>query len=63
MFHRFMLYEDLENFIAGLNKMLDIVHVVDAERVQLAAYQLKNIAWSYYDQLKEGRYEDAPYPI
>ena len=36
------------------------MHVADAERVELDAYQLKNVARTWFDQWKEGRAEDAP---
>ncbi|XP_049347490.1 uncharacterized protein LOC125812027, partial [Solanum verrucosum] len=36
--------EDLENFIEELKKVLDVMHVVDTARVELAAYQMKNVA-------------------
>ena len=38
------------------------MYVVDAERVELAAYLLKNVARSSFDQWKEKRDEDAPHP-
>ena len=38
------------------------MHVADAERVDLQAYQLKNIPRTWYDKWKEGRYEDDPHP-
>ncbi|XP_049363663.1 uncharacterized protein LOC125828392 [Solanum verrucosum] len=33
--------EDLENFIEELQKVFDVMHVADTERVELAAYQMK----------------------
>lgn len=33
---------------------------MDGERVDLEAYQLKNIAKTWYNQWREGRDEDAP---
>ncbi|KAH0715889.1 hypothetical protein KY284_008794 [Solanum tuberosum] len=52
--------EDPENFIEELKKIFKVMHVADAERVELDAYQLKNIARTWFDQWKEGRAEDAP---
>ena len=50
---------DLENFVEVLQKIIDILHVVDAERVELAAYQLKGISRVWFDQWKRNRVEDA----
>ena len=36
--------DDPENFIEVHKKFFDILHVVNAERVELSAYQLKSIA-------------------
>ncbi|KAK4715864.1 hypothetical protein R3W88_014202 [Solanum pinnatisectum] len=33
--------EDPENFVEELQKAFEIMHVADAERVELAAYQMK----------------------
>ena len=43
-----------------LKKAFDVIHLVDAERVKLDRYQLKNVARTWFDQWKEGRDEDAP---
>lgn len=40
--------EDLENFIKELKKMFDVMHVADAERVEITAYQLKTIARTWF---------------
>lgn len=37
------------------------MHVTKAERVELAAYQLKNVARTWFDQWKAGRDTDAPH--
>ncbi|KAK4724206.1 hypothetical protein R3W88_026985 [Solanum pinnatisectum] len=36
--------EDPENFVEELQKMFEAMHVVDVERVELAAYQLKGVS-------------------
>jgi len=36
------------------------MHVVDIERVELAAYQMKGVARIWFDQWKKNRAEDAP---
>jgi len=36
--------EDPENFVEELQKVFKVMHVVDAERVELAAYKLKGVA-------------------
>ena len=42
--------DDSENFIVELKKMYEVMHVVDAERVELGAYQLKGVAKTWFDQ-------------
>lgn len=37
------------------------MHVTEAERVELAAYQLKNVARTWFDQWKDVRDDDAPH--
>lgn len=36
-----------------------MIHVAYTERVELDAYHLKSIVGTWFDQLKEGRDEDA----
>ena len=43
-----------------MKKVFEVMHVVDAERVDLAAYQLKNVSGTRFDMWKEGRDEHAP---
>ncbi|KAH0757858.1 hypothetical protein KY290_021351 [Solanum tuberosum] len=52
--------EDPEHFIEELKKNFDVMHVADTDRVELAAYQLKDIARAWFDQWKCGRVENAP---
>ena len=52
--------ENPENFIEELKRVFHVMHVVDAERVELVAYQLKGIARVWFDQRKKNRAEDAP---
>jgi len=52
--------EDPENFNEELKKVFDVMHVADTERVELAAYQLKDVARTWFDQWKGGRPENAP---
>uniref|UniRef100_M1DUV7 Gag-pol polyprotein n=1 Tax=Solanum tuberosum TaxID=4113 RepID=M1DUV7_SOLTU len=52
--------EDSENFIEELKKVFEVIHVADTERVELAKYQLNNVARTWFDQWKEGRAEDTP---
>ena len=54
--------KDLENFVEELKKMFELMHVVNNERVKLAAYELKSVARNWFDQWKEGKAEDAPHP-
>ncbi|WMV37585.1 hypothetical protein MTR67_030970 [Solanum verrucosum] len=52
--------EDPENFIEELKKIFDVMHVADTERVELAVYQLKDVARTWFGQWKGGRAENAP---
>ena len=52
--------EDPENFVEVLQFFIDILHVIDAERLELATYQLNGIARVWFDQWKRNRVEDAP---
>ncbi|XP_049364494.1 bax inhibitor 1-like [Solanum verrucosum] len=52
--------EDPENFVEELQKVFEVMHVVDAKRVELDAYQLKSVARTWFDQWKKGRAEGAP---
>ncbi|MCQ7623421.1 retrotransposon gag domain-containing protein, partial [Salmonella enterica] len=52
--------EDPEHFIEELKKIFDVMHVADIERVELAVYQLKDVAKAWFDQWKGGRVENAP---
>ena len=45
-----------------LKKVFDVMHVVDTQRVDLATYQLKNVARTWFDQWKGDIHEDAPHP-
>ena len=35
--------KDIKNFVDELKKVFDVMHVGDVERVEVAAYQLKNV--------------------
>ncbi|WMV38098.1 hypothetical protein MTR67_031483 [Solanum verrucosum] len=52
--------EDPKNFIEELKMVFNVMHVTDIVRVELAAYQLKNVARTWFDQWKGSRVEDAP---
>ncbi|WMV59177.1 hypothetical protein MTR67_052562 [Solanum verrucosum] len=52
--------EDPENFVEELQKVFEIMHVADAERVELVAYQIKGVARIWFDQWKKNRVEGAP---
>ncbi|WMV30455.1 hypothetical protein MTR67_023840 [Solanum verrucosum] len=51
--------EDSKNFMEDLQKVFEVMHVTDVERVELAAYQLKGVARIWYDQWKKSRAEGA----
>ncbi|WMV42358.1 hypothetical protein MTR67_035743 [Solanum verrucosum] len=52
--------ENLENFVEKLQKVFEIMHIVDTERVELAAYQMNDVARIWFDQWKKNRVEGAP---
>ena len=54
--------DDPENFVEDLKKVFNVMHVVDVEKVELVVYQLKGVAWTWFDQWKDGRVEDVPHP-
>ena len=35
--------EDPKNFVEELKKVFEVMHVIDMERVDLVAYQMKNV--------------------
>ena len=54
--------EDRENFVEEMFKVFEVIHVVNIERVELVVYQLKSVAKTLFDQRKDNKSEDAPYP-
>ena len=54
--------EDRENFVEEMFKVFEVIHVVNIERVELVVYQLKSVAKTLFDQWKDNKSEDAPYP-
>ncbi|KAH0679031.1 hypothetical protein KY284_020116 [Solanum tuberosum] len=52
--------EDPENFIEELKNIFDMMHMTDTERVELATYQLNDVARTWFDQWKGNRADDAP---
>ncbi|KAG5586825.1 hypothetical protein H5410_047259 [Solanum commersonii] len=51
--------KDPENFMKELRKVFEVMHVIDAEQVELVVYQLKGVTRVWFDQWKNGRAEDA----
>ena len=41
--------EDPENFVEELKMVFYVMHVVEAEEVELATYQLNNVARTWFD--------------
>ncbi|WMV46212.1 hypothetical protein MTR67_039597 [Solanum verrucosum] len=41
--------EDPKNFVEELQKVSEIMHVADTERVELAAYEMKGVARIWFD--------------
>ena len=52
--------EDPESFIKELQKLFDVIHIVDTEGVELVAYKLMNIVKTWFGKWKKGRAEDVP---
>ncbi|XP_070002558.1 uncharacterized protein [Nicotiana sylvestris] len=51
--------EDPQNFIDEVQKIFRVMHVIDTEAAELAAYQLKDVANMWYETWEESRGEDA----
>ena len=62
IFTRSSTTEDPKNFMEELKMVFDVMHVIDFERVELVAYQLKKVSRTWFDLWKEGRDKDAPHP-
>lgn len=54
--------KDLKNFVEELKKIFEVMDVVNSERIELLAYQLKSLSRTCFDQWKEGIIEDASPP-
>lgn len=53
--------EDLENFIEEPLKVIKAMDIIDAERVESVACQLKNFSRTWFEQWKKGKAEGAPF--
>ncbi|XP_009762244.2 uncharacterized protein [Nicotiana sylvestris] len=51
--------EDPQNFIDEVQKIFRVMHATDTEAAELAAYQLKDVANTWYETWEESRGEDA----
>ncbi|XP_075103947.1 uncharacterized protein LOC142178428 [Nicotiana tabacum] len=51
--------EDPQNFIDEFQKIFRVMHATDTEAAELAAYQLKDVANTWYEIWEESRGEDA----
>ncbi|XP_049391469.1 uncharacterized protein LOC125855827 [Solanum stenotomum] len=49
--------EDPKNFVEEFHKVFEVMHVADAEPVEVASYQLKGVARVWYDQWMKSRAE------
>ena len=47
--------EDPQNFLDEIKKIFEVMQVTRNDRVELASYQLKDVAHIWYTQLKENR--------
>ena len=55
------IVDNPENFTEELKTVIEVMHVGDSESLELTAYQLNGIVRTWFDQSKEGRYEDSPH--
>lgn len=53
--------EDPKIYVKDFKKVFNVMHMLDLERVELAAYQLKNVARIWFDHWKKNRDQDAPH--
>ena len=51
--------EDPLNFIDEIKKIFEVMKIIGNDRVELASYQLKDVAHIWYTQWKENRGTDA----
>ncbi|XP_070003070.1 uncharacterized protein [Nicotiana sylvestris] len=51
--------EDPQNFIDEVQKIFRVMHATDTEAVELATYQLKDVANTWYETWEDSRGEDA----
>ena len=51
--------KDLEKIVEELQKVFEVIHVADADHVELAEFQLKGVAWIWFDQWNKSRVERA----
>jgi len=58
-FHGSKVENDPQEFIYEVYKVLMIIGVMSVEKAGLAAYQLKGVAQTWFNQWKEGRPKDA----
>ena len=51
--------EDSENFIEELNRIFDVMHVIETKRVELAAYKMKGVSRIWFDKYKKNKTNDV----
>ncbi|WMV49696.1 hypothetical protein MTR67_043081 [Solanum verrucosum] len=51
--------EDLQNFIDNVKKILGVMQVTGNENVELASYQLKDVAYIWFTKWKDNMGADA----
>ncbi|XP_070036828.1 uncharacterized protein [Nicotiana tomentosiformis] len=51
--------EDPKNIIDDVQKIFQVMHAIDTEASELAAYQLKDVANTWYETREESQWEDA----
>ena len=61
-FTRSSITKDSENFVGELKKVFEVMLVVNTERFELDAYQLKSVARTWFDHWHKGSAQGAPPP-
>ncbi|WMV54579.1 hypothetical protein MTR67_047964 [Solanum verrucosum] len=51
--------EDPQTFVDEVKKIIGVMQVIGNDRVELASYQLKDVAHIWFTQWKENRGENA----
>lgn len=62
-FTRSKAKEDPQKFVDEMEKIFRVMYASDTDGVDFVTYQLKGVAYQWYDEWKEIRSEDAKFAI